>query len=491
MNKNKKIHWLGVFIYLIFQVFALFFMRGLEHRNMETLFFSGKGLKDYRQFLNTFKEQKTILVKTNFPKGLTEAGYQDFETALRNLREKFPEVEVLGFFDVYKLAVKKDELSSVQEFIRNKPDLHLKFVGPDYLVFLSVFKEDVSPKEIQSFISQLQAQPFFSGQKVQIAGLPYINYLLDQYSGDIKTKLFPILFAVVFLATLLFTRDFLSSLILFIPALGSLSLTLAFTRQIYSSMNMVTSIVPLLIFVLNLSLAFHFYFAFLEYGSMRRALREKKIPFLLMVSTTAIGFGSLALSDIPAIREFGVLSFLSILLSSGLTFLWAYSLFPWRIEKEPKNLLAWVPASLFYNTWSRRIIVLLSLLLIPSSIWFFPKIPLNTDATSYFPKKSGLQENIRAVERELLGIPIAEVELLKKDRGEIDYDDLLILDKLENEILRDLEGHGGIISANQVIEEANYLYTGEKKLPPFELSYDTLKSQTLPVFQRQYPVQQR
>src|SRR5262249_25370101 len=182
---------------------------------------------------------------------------------------------------------------TILDFVQGHPGLQLKFVGPDFLVFLAVFPQQETAERIQAFLEDLQGRDFFRGQKLQVAGLSYINYLLDRYSRDIKAQLFPLLFAVVFLVTLLFTRNFLTALVLFVPALGSLILTLALIHYVYGTMSMITSIVPLLIFVLNLSLGFHFYFAFLEYGSMRRALQEKKVPFLLMVWTTAIGFGSL------------------------------------------------------------------------------------------------------------------------------------------------------------------------------------------------------
>jgi uncharacterized protein len=487
MVKTPKIKWLGVLFYLFLQIVALVSGRGLGQSNAETLFFPGRGLEGYREFLKNFEEQKLLLVKATFPSELDETLYENFRKTIENLREEYTDIEILTFFDIYRASLKQDDLKTIREFSQNKPDLQLKFVGPDSLVFLTVFDPQTPPERIRSFISRLQTQEFFSHLKLQMAGLPYINDLLDQYSRAINTQLFPILFLVVFLATLGFTRNLLTSLALFVPALGSLNLTLAFVKLFYSSMNMVTCIVPLLIFVLNLSLALHFFYAFLEFGSFRRALHEKKAPFLLMVSTTAIGFGSLAVSDIPAIRQFGILSFPAILISAALTFLWAYSVFPWRIQENAKDHLEWIPLRFFSRTWRLSTIAVLILVLTPASFLAFPKIPLNTDATSYFSKRSEIEKNIRALENEVLGVPILEIDLSKKDHSEFAYEDLLTLDQLESDLLQEFGGRRKILSANQLVKEANYLYTGEKKLPPFEISYWTLKSQAVPSVQRQYP----
>src|SRR5262249_54112489 len=180
------------------------------------------------------------------------------------LRDEFPNVEITTVFDAYRLSLKQDDLGTIREFLAKNPDLSFRFLGPEDLVFLVTFKGKAAPERVRSFINALRAQEFFGNLKVEMAGLPYINDRLDRYSEDINTRLFPILFLVVFLATLGFTRDFLTSLVLFLPALGGLNLTMAFVRLLYSSMNMVTCVVPLLIFVLNLSLALQFFFTLRE-----------------------------------------------------------------------------------------------------------------------------------------------------------------------------------------------------------------------------------
>jgi hypothetical protein len=60
------------------------------------------------------------------------------------------------------------------------------------------------------------------------------------------------------------------------------------------------------------------------------------------------------------------------------------------------------------------------------------------------------------------------------------------LEGIERGILQDFGGERKILSANEMVKEANYLYTGEKKLPPFDISYFTLKSQGASALGRQY-----
>ena len=84
----------------------------------------------------------------------------------------------------------------------------------------------------------------------------------------------------------------------------------------FGFMNMVTSIIPLLSFVITLALGFHLYYSVIEFGSFKSALNHKLKPILLMIGTTGIGFGALLTSEIPVIAHFGVLVAVMVIVST-------------------------------------------------------------------------------------------------------------------------------------------------------------------------------
>src|SRR5262249_38443671 len=118
MVAKQKIIWWGVLLYLVIQGLAIASIGKLEQRNAETLFFYGKGVREHREFLKHFQEQKLILVKTSFPAGLDQERYQAFENNLQALRNKFPDVELVTFFDIYRISVKQDDLKTILDFVQ-------------------------------------------------------------------------------------------------------------------------------------------------------------------------------------------------------------------------------------------------------------------------------------------------------------------------------------------------------------------------------------
>ncbi len=485
MFSFQRIQHFGVAFYIMVHVVAAIYALSLDQRNREQLFLSKTSIGEYNDFLSRFEEPQLLAVKLTYPK-LDEILYQKSIQALNQLRKNHPELQVLTLYDVYKHKIPENKLISIRDFLEQHPQLNLPDLGENSLALLCFFEEGVSSTKIHQVIKALEKGEVFPEAQVTFSGLPYINYLLDFYSTGIKYRLFPLLFVLIFLFILLLTRRFLTSFLLFIPGFGAMISTLAYIKTFFVEMNLITSIAPLVAFVLNLTLAFHIYFTCLESGNIRKALKKKLMPISLMVVTTVIGFGTLTLSNIEAIRQFGFISAVTILVSAVLTLLWSFCVFEWSIQKQHPMPFHPKWSRLFSKTLNQKIIIMSSFVVVILASVLYPKISVNTDATTYFPEESQVVKNLKQMREEFSGLPILELVLSKTKNQELQYEDLKEIDRLETELAKSLGGR--IISANQVIKEVNLLYTGARELPLFKLSYDANRSQVHPLFRENYPV---
>jgi len=106
--------------------------------------------------------------------------------------------------------------------------------------------------------------------------------------------------------------------------------TMAITASLGYSLNIVTTLVPTLLMIISLSYSIHVTAEFQELarhgehdsGRAAEALRSVFVPVVFTGLTTAIGFLSLTLSPLAAIKEFGELSVIGILLSMLVTLTW-------------------------------------------------------------------------------------------------------------------------------------------------------------------------
>jgi predicted RND superfamily exporter protein len=106
--------------------------------------------------------------------------------------------------------------------------------------------------------------------------------------------------------------------------------TLAIVAKLGYTLNIVTVLVPTMLMIISLSYSIHVVTEFLELKNQTDtnqrtpadALRNVFLPVVFTGLTTAIGFLSLTLSPLAAIKEFGVLSVIGILVAMLATLTW-------------------------------------------------------------------------------------------------------------------------------------------------------------------------
>ena len=479
MMKNIK---LSIFVSLL--IIGLTFLgvastQDLIQKNKESIFLTKTSQISYLSFKEEFSEKETLIIKKEF-KSLAPLDEQNF----------FDEVEKLT-----KTSEESCEVLSLKNLnLKNESSL-FKFKGKNHLAFILVC--DPENEQAKRIVKTMNANEFWK-ENTKILGSSYTNLLLDDFSERIKTYLFPLMFVGVFLALLFLTKNLFISIYLFIPCLSSAAIALVTTKLIWGESNLIVAVVPLILFVISLSLSLHIFYSLEKEKTFLEIFQQKSKPIFLMLFTTFIGFISLALSELEVIKNFGLLTGCLIILSFGVQFTWF--LF------STKLFIKWIQAfeakdygkviSFFTRNTSFLLIIIISLLSIIGSIFVFPRIDTITDATMYFPKNSGIKENIDNVAATVSGFPIMEV--IVKGKKELTLNDYKTLSNKEKEIqqlLKEIDMSLEIISLNSLVTLANFKYSGDKSIPNEKIAYSALASKIpysikegFPLFEENYRI---
>ena len=469
-NKMKKI---GIVFCLMLGMGSLFYARDITQRNPETIFLTEKSIADYASFQEKVLEKHSLVIKRE------NVDRESFNLAVKELA-----------------SLCMDDCQIItQESLVKKSDFHsehnelMTLEGKNFHALLVTDNTDDSLKKIIHFTKN---NMFWNSPHTSYAGLPYTNYLLDEYSHSIQDFLFPAMFILGLVISILFIRKIKTALIVYLPCLFSAGFSLATIKYFYHDMNMVTSIIPLVVFTVILSLSFHLYFSLLELGTLKNVIKVKWAPIFLMMFTTYIGFLSLMWAEINVVRVFGLLSSQLVLSTTLFCFLW-YGLFENKLvnvaignqtAKEQSHFF--LPNLFKYSLpkWGILFIICISFL---CAIFIPYKLDIITDATLYFPKKTQVREKIIDVTQTVSGMPIMEISIDLKH--ELDHENALEIEKSEDLISQiPFTQKYTLVSNNQLVKKVNYEYSGHFVIPESFESYLMLRSQLPFSLQESYAI---
>ncbi len=465
--KLKKI-FIGILV--IIGLSALLYSHDLTQKNPETIFLTENSLKDYEVFQRDVVEKHSLVIKKETIN--KEEFYRHLE-----------KIELLCDGDCEIITQKKLQRAAAA---RPEKNVLMKLESNEFVAALVLDKNDEIHKKILRYC---ESDSYWS-TGVSFAGIPYTNYLLDKYSLAIQEKLFPAMFILGFVIAFIFIGSLKNAIVVYLPCLFSAGFSLTALKLINGQMNMVTSIIPLVVFTVALSLSFHLYFSLLELKSLKNVFRVKWAPIFLMMFTTYIGFLSLGWAEISVIREFGVISSQLVLLATIFSFGWYFLWEDFLSEPKKRVKLDFFSSKFFAYTlgkghiWILAVLGILGITLVPG------KLDVITDATVYFPKDKQIREKILDVTKSVSGMPIMEVVL---DLGhDLAIEDVQRLQELERGLgSLQLSQSYKLISNNALVRKVNYEYSGNDALPDSIAGYYLLRGQLPASLQESYPLESK
>lgn len=441
------------FTLLIFIV-QLIYTKGIVQKNPESLFLTDSGKESLLEYKNKYPTTSKVIAYIN--EAPSKSSYEKILIANKSVL-KICDGQCSTLLPEELYRSKKDLLARI-ETSAIKP---ISLVTKESIGFV-IFTKQGGEKIERSIINYLQ-------KDFKLVGHSYINMLLDNSSKIVQDKIFPFVFFMSFIILLFITKSFKNAFFLFFPPLFSSVLSLSVIKFFFTTMNMVNSIVPLICFIICLSISLHLYFTAVEERSFTKSFEIKKSPIALMIITTFIGFFSLCISKMGVIREFGYLCSVLILINSIFSIYWLKlinTFFNFNIESR-SLLLKYFPR----KTLSLPVIIITLVISGIGGFFGAKNIKVVTDASNYFTSRPQIRESIVYSKVLTGGIPLVEI-IIRDDK--LSFSKFKEISKVEKEIIENLDVN--IQSKLNSIRMINFDYSGNNTISDNKFSFNLLKS---------------
>lgn len=474
LNNLKK-----YFIFLLLPTFiGLWMTKDLPQNNKESLFLNKSQQHSYFQFKEIFGSSDQLVIELPVLQKMTD---NDIENNYKKIRQTLDQFEIVNVLDVYQATHKKTR-KEWTEYYQSHPLLDLKLYHEDGLLILA---------QLSDFSDQKQQELFYAlkglNLDLKLAGMSYTNFELNEISQSIPKTVFPILFLLTMLFCWLYYRDWILSSFILLNSLLATVIGLIVLKLFYNEANMLTTSVPVINFVTSQSLSFHLIHGLLTYGTIQETYKKKLLPISLMAFSTIVGLLSLVTSDILVVKQFAISSALALTLTTVffLGFWWVY------FQNMKFSNRTWRNIVIGYRPqWMKATPALfISLLLIVSGVLLYSKLSLTVEALYFFSKDHQIVQSFEKIEKQVGGTTKLDIVFRKKDKTPFLYQELFEMGELEKKLVQRINQNqidAKIVSKFQLISMANYLYTGELKLPEAEIAGQALYSQVPNLFREGY-----
>jgi predicted RND superfamily exporter protein len=378
----------------------------------------------YRRFLDKYGNEEFIAIA-----GSAEDPLSDSCLALqRKLADWLRRVEsvdnVLDIADIANLLSQaRPDFKSIlrqNDFFRN---LLLGADGKTFGLIVWLKKIDdpadrrIAVEKIESVVKEVAG----GKMNLHLAGTPLLNVALDNGSRNAARRFLPIALIVSLGFLTVALRSWRAVLAVVLAVAVTTFWTLGIMILLGKTLNMVTVVLPSLLFVLCLSGGIHIVCRFQsmlpDSGSFTAALgstlRETIRPVFLSNVTTAVGFGSLMISDMQPVVDFGIFAAVGMLLSFLLNFMIVPGVLSiLHATRESVRLVNshWTAAIGQAMVGRRRWVLLLTGIVIIISIGLTTKAKAESNVLKFFPGSSKISRDYQFIGKNLTGFYTVELD---------------------------------------------------------------------------------
>ncbi len=374
----------------------------------------------------------------------------------------------------------KDQHKAIAKALEQNPELTQLLISKDQQTGLIIIDlaGDPNPQERGLAAIEELLTSHYGDSNWHLTGVPLQKLTVSRLIQRDQQVIIP--FSVLVLGTLLLLvfRRF-SGLLL---PLAVMAISLCWTVGIYTlcgfSLNTITALLPPVIMVLSISTTVHLYSGWLhlagEQGDPKplivRELKELFLPCLFTALTTALGLVSLTVSDIPAVKLFGVFAALGVMLSFAINILLVPTLLSFlplpkagrRYDTGQLSAVLQATAKLTVN--HPRLVLILALILALGGLSGLERIDNNTDLVRFVKPSEKIYQDTMFIEQAAGGVNSLEFMLMRNDgRAMTSLDDLLRLDRLQTSINK-LQQVANSYSLLSILKQLNRAETNQQQL---------------------------
>lgn len=294
---------------------------------------------------------------------------------------------------------------------------------------------------------------------------------LEKLSGEF-VQFFIASFLLVVLFLWISFRSFWGIWVPVVIVLLSIVWTLALMTVTGKALDIMTVLLPTMMFVVGMSDVVHIVTKYIEelregaaskFDALIKAIKEAGFATFITLITTSLGFLTLINSNIIPIRDFGIYTSLGVFIA----FVLSYSIMPLVLFLLPKPKIAAVkPESDFWRKqlhkllrWTlrnRKSVVVGTLIIAGISIFGITRIVLNNHLIEGLTRKDELRQDFEFFEKNYSGVRPFEILITLNDTTSSlwNNEEMRAMDKLESYLRNDF-GVGFIISPASLVKGMN------------------------------------
>lgn len=386
----------------------------------------------YRQFLEKYGNEEFVVVAGEAQDPLSEdalAFQRDLASRLRQIEQ------VKGVLDIAQVAAafEKYRPDDWKAVLGDTDLFHNLLLGDDgrtfgVIAWLGKIEDPPLRKIVVERIESAVAEVADGRMPVHMAGTPLMNVALDRGSQEASRRILPAALAVSLVILAVFLRR-LAGVAAVMCAVGVTTLwTIGLMVLAGRTFNMVTVTLPSLLTVLSLSAGIHIVLRIQSLLSesgdpqiaARGTIREMLPAVFLSNLTTAIGFGSLLMSDMRPVADFGLFAAVGMMLSFGFNIVIVPGLLSWlgvgSIKVRPRPAHWTAPLGLAVarrGGWSMAAAVAILVV----SVLFMKGLRVESNVLRFFPADSKISRDYRFVAERLTGLYTIELDAVTETRS--------------------------------------------------------------------------
>ncbi len=447
----------------------------IDNRQEKLVNQSGEAARLYQQFKQDFGHDEFVIVALSGHDLFDEDVLDELLDIAESL-EQIPQVaSVNGLPVIYRDLFGAEDPEALFEEMTSTPFYRNLLISDDHAVAglmlqLRELQSVAERGELVEAVEQVAAAAEDLGFRVDLVGQPMFSVAINRITSTETGRTFPIAGIAALLILLFLLRSVAAALAVLICGGLSLLYTMAVVSIIGWSMNLITTSLPLVLFVLAIANGIHVASRFQRSlhdipdraAAMDHTLRQLGMSCLLSSLTTALGFLSLMVADLDAISQMGVYMSLGILFS----LLTNFTIGAWLLVNLPVPAASGAGAKL--GTWLRQrtdvamrkpwhFIAAFALIAV-WGVYGLSKLSSSGDGMQFLPKGHPLTESHRFVSEHLTGLTAVEV-VVDVPGGWLSRENWPALEQLTSE-LRDIETTRRVYGPLDILKKMHQWYQG-------------------------------
>ncbi len=398
----------------------------VDNRQEKLVNQSGQAAQLYRAFKDDFGHDEFVIMALS-ERDLFDEDVLDDMLLLVDDLEAIPQVaSVNGLPVIYRDLFGEEDAEALAEEMTGTPFYRNLLISDDESVagLMLRLRELTSVKERSELVSAIEgvvAVAEQQGFRVDLVGQPIFTVAINRITGHEVGRTFPIA-GIAALAVLLWLLRSLPAALTLL-ACGGLSLlyTLALVQLVGWEMNLITTSLPLVLFLLAIANGIHVASRYQRTlhelpdrnAAMQKTLTELAMSCALSSITTALGFLSLMVADLDAIFQMGVYMSMGVLFS----LLTNFTIGAWLLTRLPigpatgagSQLGAWLRQRVDFAMHSPRTTIAVFAMVAAVGAYGVTRISSSGDSMQYLPKEHPLTESHQFVSNNLAGLKAVEL----------------------------------------------------------------------------------